>query len=1148
MDSINRFKTPDTVIGIGGAGKEVVYQMLSVKEDSGDNQDHNEWILREMMEPRAGENSSGENKVMSDEVLNAYIVETEQENSKNDIRKCNYINNRISEIANEYNEPVNKPQINYINAVDDAQVDGHELVSESVISDFKYSTNLNCWWFGGSDIDTKENYSNGVVRRRALGKALYYASREASDPVHDIIREADRGSHVDIVVGLGGGTGSGMFLDIARSLKENASVETNLFGILPKASEDTDIQANAFAALSELEYLSVTDQNPFRNIILIPYEPADDDRSFDDAVVNTILSHANIRNTNIPQKFDPEKTAGPAPYAPFTVAVPQIIRYDAPGIKKSRENFESFATERESVRETEWELYENVQRYLEDYHGEVYEEYTDYQAADGYRLREEEITDLADRIDEIEELLSLDALARSGYDAAPEILDAFRSLKNDEILRDRDFDEDDHEERKRAIVNELPETFVDNEMGRPTGGFDRSEDEDLYSLVKNELETIRERRELFKAKNMIGSSIERDALQAALRTTSQGTRERRKVQEQKKEYSREASNLKKQMQDLELGKALAGQEMERMIASWKEAHEDKVENLVRLEQNYHEIDSLLTKLEKAVKSAATAVQDPKGGEISIESIDFDDEEFNTLNKKLVETGFDEIPASEIRQSVRNLRKARQAWLNEESGGLIDLIQRIFSSTDPSNQYAAATRRIKPDIYQIQDWGPSSNDFFVKVKATPIKNRRDALETRRGKLIDELLDSLDSFIKYPNISLSDIADIAEENNYDIENLDIESGSESKRSMNDRDNITGLSTLGYDPFQLEDDLKHALDASDANRVNDLLDELIAESTQSPTSRNVIYQAFEKAYVDPFDSKLDTVRKELSAEQANRDKFSTLEVIVETGIELWQHYDDRMVAGDIPDSGERKEEDGPYIKTRSAEDRGALLGQSDISEAGLWQNEGDYIRKYIKEVAELVDKQSDYLPIQKGSISHKDSDRPNYEQFVISPVYMSRMFERDMSNGVDARIEEVANLLDNGSIDLKENGHYRPRRVAFGGPWDIASTVFVGGVMLDNIRPLRKHYMDSYETERRNLGDDGFIRHVHGLDGLDNGTDDLFQSYDGAFVHRKSLYNFNTDDDRLFILDNDETKIGDDILEKYSRERFNTKVDLNAAEEDE
>lgn len=1140
MESTERFKTPDTVIGIGGAGKEVVYQMMSVNEGNSDDQDHNEWILREAMEPRAGNGG-----VESDEVLQGFIVETEQEDAENDIRKCNQINSRISDISDEYGNPAAEPEINYINVVEDAQVEGHELVSETVINKFKKHTGLNCWWFGGSDIDTKENYSNGVVRRRALGKALYYASRAGPDPINNMIGKANKGSHVDIVVGLGGGTGSGTFLDIAHALKEETDVQTNLFGIIPKNSEDTDKQANAFAALSELEYLSITGQNPFRNIVLIPYEPAEDNRSFDEAIVNTIVAHANIRNKNIPKKFNPSLDSGPSAYAPFTIAVPQIIRYDAPGIKKSRENFESFVSEREDIRETEWNLYETIESYLEEYHEDVYEEYSNYGDGDGYRLREEEINDLADRISEVEELLSLDALSRSGYDAAPDISEAIQNLKDNDILRSRDFDEDDHEERKRAIVNELPDTFIDNGLGRPAGGFDRSEDQELYSLVKSELETIRKRRELYKAKNLIGGGIHREALQAAIRTNQQGTGERRKVQEKRNDYSRDISDLQEKAQDLELGEAISQLEMERAMDSWGSAHERTIESLISLQENHEEIDSLLTELDNAIESAATAVRNPQGGEVSIEPIDFD--KFDTLNTKLAEAGFDEISASDIRQSVRNLRKARQAWLDESSGGLVDVVRQVMSSSDPSNRYSTATRKIKPDIYEIADWGPASNDFFVRVTATPVKNAQQKLENRRDELIDELLESLESFVKYPNISLADVADIAENGDYNADDLDIDSPSTAKSGLNDRDNIVSLSPLGYDPNELRDELSDALNASTADRAKDLLHELTAETSSQPVRTNIVYQAFENAYIRPFSSEREKVNSELSEIRSEQSQFSSLYDLMGTGIELWQYYNDRMSPSDIPDSGERKEEDGPYIKSRSAEDRGALLGRSDISEAGLWEAEGGYIRKYIKEVANLVNEQSDHLPIEKGSISHKDASRPNYEQFAISPVYMSRMFENPGSIGTEAKIDEVANILEDGSIDLEKNGQYRPRRVAFGGPWDVSTTVFVGGIMLDNLRPVKRQYKDSYTAERRNLGDDGLIRHVHGLDGIDNGSRDLFGSSDGAFVHRDSFYNFNDDDAQYSILNKDEKEIIDDIYDKYTVDRFDTKVPLHDTDDE-
>jgi hypothetical protein len=408
MNPTERFNVPDTIVGIGGAGKEVVFQMMSVQEPDDEDGDHNEWIMREVMEP--GDGKGG----VHNELLQAFVVETEQEQVKLDVPRCNRINDRISEMADSYDTAVYEPEINYINVVEGAEVAGHELVNPRVVNDFASNTNLNCWWFGGDDIDTKENYSNGVVRRRALGKGLYYASRAGPDPIHELIRAADSGTHVDIVVGLGGGTGSGIFLDLARALETDADVEITLFGIIPKEDEDTDIKANAYAALSELEYLSLTDQNPFRNIVLLPYGPAEDDTGFDEAVVNAILAHCNTRGTNIPRKLNPDKTAGPAPYAPFTVAVPQVIRFDAPGIKKSRDNFSAYATERDSIRETERSLYEDVVEFLSNYHENVYEEYERYGAGERYRLREGALHHPTERMEESDSMGHLDGLARSG--------------------------------------------------------------------------------------------------------------------------------------------------------------------------------------------------------------------------------------------------------------------------------------------------------------------------------------------------------------------------------------------------------------------------------------------------------------------------------------------------------------------------------------------------------------------------------------------------------------------------------------------------------------------------------------------------------------------------------------------------------------
>ncbi|MFD1686039.1 tubulin-like doman-containing protein [Halobellus litoreus] len=1138
MDPTERFNVPDTIVGIGGAGKEVVFQMMSVRDPDDEDGDHNEWIMREVMEP--GDGSEG----VPNELLQAFVVETEQEQVKIDVPRCNRINDRIGEMAESYDTAVYEPEINYINVVEGADVAGHELVSESVINDFAANTNLNCWWFGGDDIDTKENYSNGVVRRRALGKGLYYASRAGPDPIHELVRAADSGTHVDIVVGLGGGTGSGIFLDLARALENDADVEVTLFGIIPKSDEDTDIKANAYAALSELEYLSLTDQNPFRNIVLLPYGPAEDDTGFDEAVVNAILAHCNTRGTNIPRKLNPDKTAGPAPYAPFTVAVPQVIRFDAPGIKKSRENFSTYATEHDSIRETELSLYEDVVSFLSDYHESVYEEYDQYGSSDGYRLREEELDDLHERIDEVESLVQLDDLARSGYDAAPDIAAELDSLRNDDILANPDFDEDDHEERKRAVVNELPDTFVEGNFGRPPGGFDRSEDEELYDLVTQALETVRERRELFKAKNMLDSGIEQDGIEAALNTRSKGTPERRKVKAELDDANRSLSVLRDRKHDYELGEALATAELADAIDAWERNYDETVSELISLQENYARIDELLTDLDNAINSAATAVRDPDSDQVRIEKLNFD--EFGELNAKLSEVGLSELSSGEIQNSVLNLRKARQAWLDAENKeGVLDRIGAMFENTDPSNRYSDARREIKPDIYEVADWGPDTNDFYVQVKADPVAAVQQELENHRDTLIQNLLDSLEEYIERPTTSLSEIVDRAESGDFRAEDLDLDDADRGRIELNDVENLTALPALGADPYDFESALDSALHESDATRSQSLIHDLTEESEDDT---NAVYDAFYAAYVEPFAAARENAEAKLERQRTVRDKYSALDGVLETGIKLTKLYEDRMEPDDIPESTEGSVESGPYVKMKSAQDRGALLGRPDIDEAGLWDTEQSYIRTYIRDVAELVDRQSEYLPLAHSSISHSEAANPNYNQFAIAPVYMSRMFEDPRSKGDSARFTEIADILENGSIHLDGGGQYNPRRVAFGGPWDVSTTVFVGGVMADNLRPFRKEYRNAYESERRDLGDDGFIRHVHGLDGIDTGTGDFFGEYDGGFVHRDRLFNFNDDDDALFVLDNDEPTIVDRLLAYHDIERFDSKVPIGDKDGDE
>ena len=141
-------------------------------------------------------------------------------------------------------------------------------------------------WVKGNDLPS-EIPDAGIGKNRRAAKAIYEYHRERNivkdaieDFVFDISRDTDS-KDVFLITSLGGGTGSGVFLDFARDLKAEMvrkSVSKNIIGIgiMPSyyMDEDRRCAANGYAALKELDYLLKSEENPFFAFILMSiYQP-----------------------------------------------------------------------------------------------------------------------------------------------------------------------------------------------------------------------------------------------------------------------------------------------------------------------------------------------------------------------------------------------------------------------------------------------------------------------------------------------------------------------------------------------------------------------------------------------------------------------------------------------------------------------------------------------------------------------------------------------------------------------------------------------------------------------------------------------------------------------------------------------------------
>ncbi|SDK18962.1 Tubulin like, partial [Halovenus aranensis] len=253
-----RCKTPDVLIGLGGGGSKVVYRYMQ-----------QEWLLEEVFETDDyAQDDPGK--------LHAITIDTAQDDVWQDERAEDAINTIHKVLPDKYNtndgilelngypkEKSAKPTI-IPEMVGNAWT-GQNLTDPVAIGDLLNRTGLRSWWLEEnkepiSNFDAEGAFSGGVLRNRSVSKALYHVA-EGTD--NSVVPDHNPDDHVAVVAALGGGTGSGMILDLAEELTAQTK---HLYAIIPNENARKNELANAHSALSELEYLQLTDELPFATV------------------------------------------------------------------------------------------------------------------------------------------------------------------------------------------------------------------------------------------------------------------------------------------------------------------------------------------------------------------------------------------------------------------------------------------------------------------------------------------------------------------------------------------------------------------------------------------------------------------------------------------------------------------------------------------------------------------------------------------------------------------------------------------------------------------------------------------------------------------------------------------------------------------
>lgn len=354
---------PNDIYAVGGAGAKLVSTVLNKK-----------WILEHILQPSYVEN-----------VLNVVFMDTAKGEKNSMISDIKKINSKIQEIeADIRNTPISKGMkpgrinLSYILLTEEMVLESpHDLIS--IGDKVKSCTPVETWWVEdiakGIDsikIITKENFKDenfekGVYRKRYMSKAIFY--KALTEKFFNI---GSASSSVDIVFGLGGGTGAGMAIDLAEQIKDKRpTAGITVFAVLTTLREEPDERANCGSTLTDIECKHLRESTLFKDIIIIPMEATKysgashhrDDNEENDIMLKEF--DESFSYIFIAYHSNPQMATSKVPiYAPFTIATSQIIRYNVESTKEHKRLVDESLKSKKQSLESEGKMYQHITEFI----------------------------------------------------------------------------------------------------------------------------------------------------------------------------------------------------------------------------------------------------------------------------------------------------------------------------------------------------------------------------------------------------------------------------------------------------------------------------------------------------------------------------------------------------------------------------------------------------------------------------------------------------------------------------------------------------------------------------------------------------------------------------------------------------------------
>ncbi len=995
---------PDKIFSIGGAGKKIVFELLE-----------SEWILREVLKPRPNPLS-----------LTVTILDTAEEEENDDRQRIANIRDNIAAITSELRESgsgrLGNIEIKYKLITRNIQLnDQNDLIGEKAIPRITAGSGMSeeNWWVEEQHINENLDFATGVVRKRGLGKAMYYKAYAEDDELSTYIDLPDTGK-VAVFSGLGGGTGSGIIIDLARHLRQRQrTAEITLFGVLPNHTEGIRENANAFAVLSELEYLSLTDEQVFKNRILLPIDPTNFDgkggnkiqnsqllQEFDEAILYLMTAYYNTVGTEDPFADSPD-------FAPFTIGVPQILRYNVEAINEGRSALRKILTLKQETVQAERDIYTKLERFLDTHYG----------GPEEGGLRDLDRADLNTRLEDVDSLLEFELFNELDYESVSIFTD---------IIEDAKTESDDISEQIDIISGSL--RAVDT-TGTNAGKFVDTIDEHLAEVIEANLQAMVQRNRLLVQKQSIDDNRIRDAIEY-LMFSDDGSgnpgvklnRLEKHLEDVEQQIDDRKAELEETIDELETLQREQADKIDREVQEWLRDTTESIEQaqMIDLTGTKTGLSSLTRALEQFRSELVNADSDDEADRVSKQSVN---EVLDDLEREFERVG---LPFHErrsaIERSMAALTECRKAFLtmNMEEGTLEKYLPFSGKTEEKKNE---AHRNFRVQKNKIED-----NDVFTvgppggKFSADVAFNEEDVvfeLEERRRDLEHDIVSSIEDRLE----------NLSDDHQRDLD-AELERGPETDR----------LEAIVTQAFEDE------IEGTDEIRERK---ETIETELENLDSDRKSYQAtvglFEE--LNQRRETYSTRRSEFNKKQNEYETTSTKPV--STG-----------------------RDESAYIKNIKPDDIFRVTGDDGIGDSDLFASQEENRRIYGA-LENLIENafNDQYSGIKKRRFS---KGRKRYNDIKIRVGVLSRAIDQIDPDALDFE-ERFSNAFDLGASGNRVENPYTSWQDSIGDKWDIGLGVFIDGVFLDNLRKMVQAdgYRSGYETRKSELDDDILIHHTYGLD---------------------------------------------------------------------